>query len=66
MLFHALLRTFPTGSDCNIVTNLIKRWLILFVTVIFLDSVLARTSRRRDVWVSPGESGTDCEYLRYL
>ena len=42
----SMLFTFRTVSDCVIVTNLAKRWLILFVTVMFLHFVSVKISRR--------------------
>ena len=61
-----MLYACQTVSECKIVTYFAKMWLILFVTVLFLHFVLVRTSRRRDVWVSTGESGTYHVYLKYL
>ena len=67
--FNALLLelyTCQTVSNCNIVTHVVKKWLILFVTVMSLHLILVNTSRQRVVWVSPGESGTYHESLKYL
>ena len=60
------LYTCQTMSSCNIGTHFAKRWLILFVIVMFLHFVSVRSSRRRVVWVSQGERGSYRERLKYM